>query len=66
MKSIGESIREMREAKGLTQREVASKIYVADALICAIEHDAKQPSLNVALALADLFDTDVETLLGRK
>lgn len=62
--NIGESIKTIRERAGKTQREVASDLYVSVALLSAIETNIKQPSLNVALALARYFKVSVETLIG--
>ena len=62
--SIGEKLRELREARGLTQREVANKVFITVSMYSGIETGVKQPSLNVALALAHFFETDVETLAG--
>lgn len=62
--NIGESIKTIRERAGKTQREVANDLYVSVALLSAIETNIKQPSLNVALALARYFKVSVETLIG--
>lgn len=62
--NIGESIKAIRERAGKTQREVANDLYVSVALLSAIETNIKQPSLNVALALARYFKVSVETLIG--
>lgn len=62
--NIGESIKTIRERAGKTQREVANDLYVSVALLSAIETNIKQPSLNVALALARYFKVSVETLVG--
>lgn len=64
--SIGENIKSFREKRGLTQREVANDLFVTVQMISGIETGIKQPSLNMALALAKYFDTDVETLAGLK
>lgn len=64
--SIGENIKSFREKRGLTQREVANDLFVSVQMISGIETGIKQPSLNIALALAKYFDTDVETLVGLK
>ncbi len=60
--SIGKNIKALREKRGLTQREVASDLYMTTQMLSAIETDIKQPSLNVALALARYFKTTVEAL----
>ena len=64
--SIGEKLRELREARGLLQRDVANGIFITVAMYSAIETGVRQPSLNVALALAKFFETTVEELAGVK
>lgn len=61
--NIGENIKKLREKHGLTQRDVAGEIFISVQMLSAIETGIKQPSLNVALALARLFKTSVETLV---
>lgn len=62
--SIGENVKRLREEKGLTQREVANALFITVQMLSGIETGIKQPSLNIALALAKFFETDVETLAG--
>lgn len=64
--SIGENVKKLREEKGLTQREVANDLFVTVQMISGIETGIKQPSLNIALALAKYFETSVEALAGIK
>ena len=53
--SVGENLKALRKKKGVTQREVAK-------MLSAIETEIKQPSLNVALALAKYYGITVEEL----
>ena len=64
--SIGENIKRLREEKGLSQIQVANDLYMTAQMLCGIETGIKQPSLNIALALADYFGVTVEELTGRK
>ena len=64
--SIGENIKRLREAKGVTQAQVAKDLYMTPQMLCAVESGIKQPSLNVALALSDYFGVTVEFLVGRE
>lgn len=64
--SIGENLKKFREERGLTQREVANDLFMTVQMLSGIETGIKQPSLNIALALAKYFHTDVETLVGVK
>lgn len=62
--SIGENIKKLREERGLTQRDVSNALFISVQMLSGIETGIKQPSLNIALALARFFETDVETLAG--
>ena len=64
--SIGENVKKLREEKGLTQRDVANDLFITVQMLSGIETGIKQPSLNIALALAKYFNTDVETLAGTR
>lgn len=61
--SIGENLKALREKKGLTQREVANDLFITVQLLSGIETGIKQPSLNVALALAKYYGVTVEKLV---
>lgn len=64
--SIGENIKRLREEKGVTQVQMARDLFMTPQMLCGIETGIKQPSLNIALAIAAYFGTDVETLSGRR
>ena len=64
--SIGENIKALRLEKGLTQRQVANELFMTVQMLSGIETGIKQPSLNVALALANYYGTTVEALAGIK
>ena len=61
--SIGENLKALREKKGLTQREVANDLFITVQMLSGIETGIKQPSLNVALALAKYYGVTVEKLV---
>lgn len=65
VKSIGENIRWRREAKGMTQQELANRCGVTDAMVCYYERGQRMPSLPTAAALADALGCTVDELLGR-
>lgn len=62
--SIGENIKALREKKGLSQRDVSNELFISVQMISGIETGIKQPSLNIALALAKFFGVTVEELAG--
>ena len=64
--SIGENIKKLRGEKGVTQNQMAKDLFMTNQMLCAIENDLKQPSLNIALAIASYFGVSVERLAGRE
>lgn len=60
--SFGENLKRLREEKGIEQKQLAEDVFITKQMLCGIEAGVKMPSLNVALALAQRLDTDVETL----
>lgn len=53
-------LKEMREKKGLTQKEVGEKVGVSRQAINAIETGKFDPSIWLAYDLAKLFDLSIE------
>ncbi len=52
----------LRQAKGLTQKELADELHVSNALIALYETGKRKPSLNKALIIASYFNTPVELI----
>ncbi len=59
-------IREMREAKGMTQADLASRVDVARQTILAIEKGRYDPSLSLAFKIADAFGRTVDEVFRPK
>lgn len=59
---MNDSVRERREASGLTQGELAAAVDVSRQTINSIERGRYNPSLELAFALADFFDCRIEDL----
>ncbi|HET6874847.1 MAG TPA: helix-turn-helix transcriptional regulator [Acidimicrobiales bacterium] len=57
-------VRELREAKGLSQGALASEMGVSRQTINSIEVGRYTPSLPLALSLARYFGTSVEEMFG--
>lgn len=53
-------LKEMREAKGLTQKEVGEKVGVSRQAINAIETGKFDPSIWLAYDLAKFFNSSIE------
>jgi putative transcriptional regulator len=59
---MNNAVREHREARDLTQGDLASHVGVTRQSINAIERGRYDPSLELALKLAAEFDSSVEEL----
>ncbi|MDR0598270.1 MAG: helix-turn-helix domain-containing protein, partial [Treponema sp.] len=62
--NFGEKIREVRERRSLTLREVAEKAGVSESLVSQIERNRVSPAIDTLLALADALDLDLEYLFS--
>lgn len=64
MKDIGSTIQRLREAKGYTQEQLAEKLFVSRQTVSNYERNKSQPSLEMLSRIAEVFDTDVASLLS--
>jgi len=64
MATFGKKLRECREAKGLSQRELAKLLNTSYSVIGKYERDEMLPSIKAAQSIAKLIDTTVGYLLG--
>ena len=55
MKSIGETIANLRKQKGMTQSELAEKMNVTDKAVSKWERDLSCPDINTISKLADSY-----------
>ena len=62
---VGDNIKRLREAKGISQRQLAQEAGISQAMLCQIERGTKNPSLPVGLDLAGALEVRVERLIGR-
>ena len=63
MVDCSETLRTLREAKHLTQAQVAQKIGVSKAMVSAYETATKVPSIEVLVRLSRLFGVTVDYLV---
>lgn len=64
-KLIGERIKEAREKKGLSQRDLADKLAVSQPAIVQFEKGYKIPNTLMMNALADVLGVTTDFLNGR-
>jgi transcriptional regulator with XRE-family HTH domain len=55
---IGLLVREARERKGLTQRDVASRVNIKASHVAYIENDKRRPSMELLLRLSRTLSID--------
>jgi len=56
------TLRELREAKGLTQRQVSRKLKITQGHYCDIEAGRKRPNIDVLHGLAVLYETSMDMI----
>lgn len=64
MAHLGELIAELRQDRGLTQKELGDILCVSSGTISNYENGVTLPPLERMIALATIFDCDVAYLLG--
>jgi transcriptional regulator with XRE-family HTH domain len=64
MNSFGKKLRECREAKNLSQSELAKLLNTNHSIIGKYERDEVKPSIDVVKKIADELETTVGYLLG--
>jgi PAS domain S-box-containing protein len=63
--TFGQRLRELRKAKGLTQRELADRVGISFTYLSKIENGAMQPPRGKTITdLANALDTDADELFG--
>ena len=62
-KTIGKFISALRKANGMTQRELAEKLFVSDKTISRWECDESAPDLSLIPLIADIFGITADELL---
>ena len=61
---IAENIRQLRNARNMTQATLAKRVGVTNATISAYEVGARVPSFEVLIKLAQVFHVSTDNLLG--
>ena len=64
--NFAEVLKTLRKEKGISQQELANATGIKQSSIGMYEIGARMPSYEALNALADYFNVDVSTLLGRK
>ncbi len=60
---FGQRVKAMREARGLTQKELAERASVSQPMVAQVERGSKSPSLAFADALAYALGVTIQDLI---
>ena len=60
---LGKRLKEYRNRLGMTQDDLAEKLYVSRQTVSAWENDKTYPDIHSLLMLGDLFDVSLDTLV---
>ncbi len=63
-RNIGQNVRRLREAAGLTQGQLAERAEMADATVSRVERGRLEPSSTLVSKLAGALKVKVDDLLG--
>jgi len=61
---FGKKLKEIRQEKGLTQKQLSAKLNVTETSIRDWENRGNQPSYEILCEIAKIFDVTVGQLLG--
>ena len=62
---LSQTLKNLRELRGLTQAELGTRAGMAAASVSHFETGQRQPSLDSLVKLADALEVSIDTLLGR-
>ena len=63
MRDIGRNIRDLRIGAGMTQEELAEKLFVTRQTVSNYENGKSRPDIDMLLKIADLFDADINVVI---
>lgn len=62
---VGTKIKEVREERGMTQKELALAIPITEACLCRYEQNERLPKLDILIKISDIFKLPIDYFLGR-
>ncbi len=62
--TLGERVKELRQKAGITQIDLAYRIFVSESYIALIEADKRNPSMDIISKLADVFHITTDYLIN--
>jgi len=61
---FAENLKNLRTSKGLTQTQLAQRLWLNKSIISAYENETRTPSLEVLIKLSNEFNVSMEYMLG--
>lgn len=61
--TFGQRVKKLRTEKGLTQIQLADRLYISESYIALIEADKRNPSMDIVTKLADFFHVTSDYLV---
>lgn len=61
---LGKRLKELRNEKGLTQKEVAAALGIHNVTYLHYEKDEREPPLKILAEMANFFEVSTDYLLG--
>ena len=65
MLRIGKKLKELRNAEGLTQAQIAEKLKISRVNYTRYETDVSRPDYETLLAIAEFYEITLDELFGR-
>ena len=66
MKEFGERLKELRNEKGMTQKQLAAALNVSYNAVHCWESDKQEPSMSMLLTLSEFFEVSLDYLFGKE
>lgn len=63
---VGNNIRKLRLEHEWTQEELADRLGVSRSALSNYESELREPAIDLLIKLADVFNTTIDELVGRK
>lgn len=63
MRDIGKNIKDLRQARNMTQEELAEKLFVTRQTVSNYETGKSRPDIDMLLKIAEVLDTDIHSVL---
>ena len=63
MAKVGKYIRIKRNKRGLSQEELAEKLFVSRQTVSNYENGRSNPDIDMLVKIAEVLETDVQTLI---